>query len=117
MVGTTESALKSALGGSPASVSVNAGSAWQHYSSGVLTDSTACKHDHACWLSATIHLHSKLRTAGENPGENPATSDLPLVQVDAELPEFTPHRQGFQLECPWTPWPCKGQLAAQFFFS
>jgi len=47
MVGTTESALKSALGGSPASVSVNAGSAWQHYSSGVLTDSTACKHDHA----------------------------------------------------------------------
>merc|ERR1719174_1613232 len=33
MVGTTESALKSALGGSPASVSVNAGSAWQHYSS------------------------------------------------------------------------------------
>jgi C1A family cysteine protease len=47
MVGTTESALKSALGGSPASVSVNAGSAWQHYSSGVLQDSTACKHDHA----------------------------------------------------------------------
>jgi KDEL-tailed cysteine endopeptidase len=43
----SESALASALNGSPASVSVNAGSSWQHYSSGILQDSTTCSHNHA----------------------------------------------------------------------
>lgn len=43
----SESALQSALGGSPASVSVQAGSDWQHYSSGVLQSAVVCSHDHA----------------------------------------------------------------------
>jgi cathepsin L len=43
----SESALASALTGSPASVSVNADSSWQHYSSGVLQASTKCSHNHA----------------------------------------------------------------------
>jgi C1A family cysteine protease len=43
----SESALASALNGSPASVSVNADSSWQHYSSGILQDSTTCSHNHA----------------------------------------------------------------------
>jgi len=43
----SESALASALNGSPASVSVNADSSWQHYSSGILTTPTTCSHNHA----------------------------------------------------------------------
>lgn len=43
----SESALASALNGSPASVSVNADSSWQHYSSGVLSGPTTCSHNHA----------------------------------------------------------------------
>jgi cathepsin L len=43
----SESALASALNGSPASVSVYADSAWQHYSSGVLQASATCSHNHA----------------------------------------------------------------------
>jgi cathepsin L len=43
----SESALASALGGSPASVSVYADSAWQHYSSGVLSAGVTCSHNHA----------------------------------------------------------------------
>jgi C1A family cysteine protease len=43
----SESALQSALGGSPASVSVYADSAWQHYSSGVLKAAATCSHNHA----------------------------------------------------------------------
>jgi len=44
----SESALASALNGSPASVSVNADSSWQHYSSGVLSNvPTTCSHNHA----------------------------------------------------------------------
>jgi C1A family cysteine protease len=43
----SESALQSALGGSPASVSVYADSGWQHYSSGVLQASAVCSHNHA----------------------------------------------------------------------
>merc|ERR1711862_360826 len=37
----------SALGESPASVSVQAGSDWQHYSSGVLQSAVTCGHNHA----------------------------------------------------------------------
>merc|ERR1711865_868171 len=43
----SESALASALNGSPASVSVYADSAWQHYSSGVLQAAATCSHNHA----------------------------------------------------------------------
>jgi len=43
----SESALASALGGSPVSVSVYADSAWQHYSSGVLYTYRGCSHNHA----------------------------------------------------------------------
>jgi C1A family cysteine protease len=43
----SESALQSALGGSPASVSVYAGSDWQHYSSGILPAYGVCAHNHA----------------------------------------------------------------------
>jgi len=43
----SESALASALGGSPASVSVYADSGWQHYSSGVLQADAVCSHNHA----------------------------------------------------------------------
>jgi len=43
----SESALASAVSGSPASVSVYADSAWQHYSSGVLAASQTCSHNHA----------------------------------------------------------------------
>jgi len=47
LVSTSESALQSALGGSPASVSVYADSGWQHYSSGVLDAAVTCGHNHA----------------------------------------------------------------------
>jgi cathepsin L len=43
----SEDALASALNSSPASVSVNADSSWQHYSSGVLQAPTTCSHNHA----------------------------------------------------------------------
>jgi C1A family cysteine protease len=43
----SESALASAVSGSPASVSVYADSAWQHYSSGVLAAAQTCSHNHA----------------------------------------------------------------------
>jgi len=43
----SESALASAVTGSPASVSVYADSAWQHYSSGVLAAPAHCGHNHA----------------------------------------------------------------------
>ena len=43
----SESALASALNGSPASVSVNADSSWQHYESGILAAAEYCGHDHA----------------------------------------------------------------------
>jgi len=43
----SESALASALNSSPASVYVYAGSAWQHYSSGILQDQVVCSRNHA----------------------------------------------------------------------
>lgn len=43
----SESSLQSAVTGSPASVSVYADSAWQHYSSGVLATPATCGHNHA----------------------------------------------------------------------
>jgi len=43
----SESALASAVSSSPASVSVYADSAWQHYSSGVLAAASTCSHNHA----------------------------------------------------------------------
>jgi len=43
----SEAALASALAGSPASVSVQADSAWQHYTGGILASPEYCGHDHA----------------------------------------------------------------------
>jgi cathepsin L len=43
----SEDELASALTGSPASVSVEAGSDWQHYTGGVLESAAVCGHNHA----------------------------------------------------------------------
>jgi len=46
----SEAALATALQSSPASISVQADSSWQHYTGGVLTGAEYCGHDHAVLL-------------------------------------------------------------------